>query len=204
MWCSRWRIVRDLRLLLWSTSNLSWKARTCGASLVFPNGKYRSMSHPCLYHDAPHLHTFDDKTVHRFSVVQTCTTSLISPNGKYAEYVPSGDISRCTISNTLWQQMKAKIGRCAYLRKTMTVSASALTVSYLSAYRIPEKLTLRLSRGQSQTCLNYAEAEQWRVAIGEPTANSQKPTVNIQRLLSKNFRKPLNIQKTLRTFAPLL
>ena len=26
------------------------------------------MSHPCLYHDAPHLHTFDDKTVHRLSV----------------------------------------------------------------------------------------------------------------------------------------
>ena len=55
-----------------------------------------------------------------------------------------------------------------------------------------------------RTLIRYAEAEQWRVAIGESIANSQKPTVNIQRLLSKNFRKPLNIQKTLRTFAPLL
>ena len=33
------------------------------------------------------------------------------------------------------------------------------------------KPTLRLSRGQSQTCLNFAEAEQGRVAEGKPMAN---------------------------------
>ena len=37
------------------------------------------------------------------------------------------------------------------------------------------KLTLRLSRGRSQTCLNFAEAEQGRVAEGKPTANNSPP-----------------------------
>ena len=36
------------------------------------------------------------------------------------------------------------------------------------------KPTLRLSRGQSQTCLNFAEAEQGRVAEGKPMANGQR------------------------------
>ena len=30
------------------------------------------MSHPCLYHDVLHLHTFDDKTVRILSSVQIC------------------------------------------------------------------------------------------------------------------------------------
>ena len=33
-------------------------------------GNTYSMSHPCLYHDVSHLHTFDDKTVRRLSGVQ--------------------------------------------------------------------------------------------------------------------------------------
>ena len=49
---------------------LSWKARTCATSLIVTNGKYRSMSHPLLFHDVHLLPHFDDKTVHRGSVVQ--------------------------------------------------------------------------------------------------------------------------------------
>ena len=46
-------------------------------------GNTISISHPCLFHDAPYLTHSDNKIVHVISSVQTCGTSLIVPNGEY-------------------------------------------------------------------------------------------------------------------------
>ena len=39
-----------------------------------------STAHLGIFHDVPHLHTFDDKTVHRIGDVQTCGFDFFENN----------------------------------------------------------------------------------------------------------------------------